>query len=255
MRSMQLTLLTMIAVLLSTSTFASYKEQYYKDDYKGEAMPCPSLLYLTTGFYFGAQAGYDTYRAETDVTDRIPGVTPTATLDPDLALYGPEVGVFLGYGYYFTQFYNLYLGVEGFANATSAKVPDYEVTVTTPGSVSEYENGFHAEYNFGVSILPGIKVSANTLAYIRLGYNGAQFAVPQNAFLNGTEVGDVDKTTIANGFQYGLGFEAAFDRSWSIRVEYTHTGFSDFSTSNGATFDMSDNQFTLGAIYHIHYWP
>ena len=59
----------------------------------------------------------------------------------------------------------------------------------------------------------------------------------------------------------GVGIESAFYTNWTVRGEYTHTGFNKISSSDvdglapanafASTLSPSDNQFMLGLIYHI----
>ncbi|HEX2548832.1 MAG TPA: hypothetical protein VHM20_03320, partial [Gammaproteobacteria bacterium] len=116
-------------LLASTTTFAHGN---YKENYKGEAMPCPVELVLRDGLYIGLQAGYDAYRLATDVDSATvlspaAGIADTFSADPRLAANGAVGGLFIGYGKYFPEFYSAYLGLEIFGNWTAAST-DYEVS-------------------------------------------------------------------------------------------------------------------------------
>ena len=84
----------------------------YKENYKGEAMapaPCLERVMLKDGFYAGAAAGYDAYRVVNDFSIVDPVFGAAEALDARVSAYGGAIGVFVGYGKYFTDYYNAYL--------------------------------------------------------------------------------------------------------------------------------------------------
>lgn len=257
MRSKQVSLIAVgvsLAIALISNGFTA---ENYKENYKGEAMPvpCPPHVMLNGGFYFGAQGGYDSYRITGD-TGTIFDVTNDVAVstDPDIASNGAAVGVFVGYGYYFDKYWRTYLALEAYANASSADT-DGEITATTANGFNEFETRFKGEYNVGISVLPGIKLNSNTLLYVRLGYNWAQVSTPEDYFADGVLIYNANATEELGGFQYGLGIEGAFDRNWSVRLEYNHTDFNNYTTDLGTDIKAADNQFMLALVYHIHDWP
>ncbi|HEX2549482.1 MAG TPA: outer membrane beta-barrel protein [Gammaproteobacteria bacterium] len=256
MRLKQLSLSVMSLSLAMALTSNGFAAGNYKENYKGEAMPipCPPHVMLNGGFYFGGQAGYDSYRV-TDSTATIvnPVDGSSLSLDPDISANGAAIGVFAGYGYYFDKFYRTYLALEVYANSTSADT-GYELFAVTD-TTNELTARFKPEYNVGVSILPGIKLNNNALLYVRLGYNWAQISTPEDFYLDGAHLINSNATKEVGGFQYGLGIEGAFDRNWSVRLEYNHTDFNKYSTGVETDIKTTDNQFMLGLVYHIHDWP
>ena len=66
-------------------------------------------------------------------------------------------GSFLGYGEYFNKFYNTYLGIEIFGNGTAAST---SYTLSTPNN--SYASDIKIKNNFGISLLPGVKLSGQT---------------------------------------------------------------------------------------------
>lgn len=286
MRKPQISLLTVsvtVASLLlaSTTSFAAHKG--YKENYKGE-VPCPVELVLKDGLYVGLQAGYDSYRTVADVDgfDGLLSSVSPITLSPDaLALStdprinstGAVGGGFIGFGKYFENFYNTYLALEIFGNWSGAQ-SDSEVFVGSPSSpvnpagvpyVDVLKTSFQVNSNYGISVLPGIKLNNATLFYVRLGYNwanvegnvtvGANMAATPNATLNQGVYRSASSSDTIGGFNYGVGIESTFYDNWSVRAEYAHTDFNSVSADtlfSDNDFSTADNQFMLGLIYHIN---
>lgn len=286
MKKPQISLITagvLAATLLaSTTTLAAAT---HKSNYKGEAMPCPVELVLKDGLYVGLQAGYDSYRVATQYSDdqtywydnRVenpefnlidgPIADPLfgVNLDPRLNATGAVGGGFIGYGKYFDGLNGAYLGIEIYGNWSGAET-DYELSVIYPDSQPEgldnYTANIQVQSNYGVSLLPGIKLNNATLLYVRLGYNWANIKVKEtvgtdlyasvpNDTLSNTVTSTSDSDTVG-GFNYGLGVESTFYDNWSIRAEYSHTDFDSFTSDYNNKYEPADNQFMLGLIYHIN---
>jgi len=287
MRKPQISLLTVsvtVASLLlaSTTTFAGHHKGY-KENYKGE-VPCPVELILKDGLYVGLQAGYDSYRTVADIdgvdgllASSIPPISSPFALaistDPRINSTGAVGGGFIGFGKYFESFYNTYLALEIFGNWSGAQ-SDAEVTILNPRSpvnpagvayIDLLQTSFQVNSNYGVSVLPGIKLNNATLLYIRLGYNwanvdanvtvGANMAATPNPLLNQGIFRSNSGSDTIGGFNYGLGIESTFYDNWSIRGEYAHTSFNSVSANtifSSNQFTSADNQFMVGLIYHIN---
>lgn len=275
MRKPQISLLTVsvtVASLLlaSTTSFAAHKS--YKENYKGE-VPCPVELILKDGLYVGLQAGYDSYRVVDQIgqydnfwfDNQLPSPLFGMRNDPRLNSTGAVGGGFIGFGKYFENFYNTYLALEVFGNWSGAYT-DWENYIayqgTAPIGYDIYKSSFQVNSNYGVSVLPGIKLNNATLFYIRLGYNwanvkatediGTNLAVtPVPASFIGSWTSTSNSETVG-GFNYGLGIESTFYDNWSLRAEYAHTDFNSFTTHYNNEFTAADNQFMLGLIYHIN---
>lgn len=266
MRKPQISLLTVsvsVASLLLAST-TSFAHANYKENYKGEAMPtCPVELVLKDGFYVGLQGGYDMYRIVDDVLDEGFLVDPDGdnaiSVDPRVFAGGGVGGGFIGYGHYFGEFWGAYLGLELFGNWSGAET-DYELQTADVGAggaltdVDLYKASFRVKSNWGIDVLPGIKLNPATLFYVRLGYNWANVDVDESFTGGGNNVtvdsgGDGDNT---GGFHYGVGIESTFYDNWSVRAEYTHTDFNDFTTDFGSEISPAGNQFLLGIAYHFN---
>jgi opacity protein-like surface antigen len=59
------------------------------------------------------------------------------------------------------------------------------------------------------------------------------------------------KTNTSGGFNFGLGLETLIVTNWSVRTEYSHTWYNDFTGRLGTKFGPSDNLFMLGLLYHF----
>lgn len=234
---------------LSTISFAAHnpvnqKPANYKgENYKGEAEPpsCPEPATLRDGIYLGAQIGYDAYRVRESVN--ISG----ASLNPVINPVGVVGGLFFGYGKYIQDLY--YVGAEIFGNYSGANTA---YSLGLGGANGAYYNKVNVRGSYGIALLPGIKINDTLLAYIRLGFNRANFKTKESFNSPSTNAYAI-RTTTRNGFNFGLGLETLVYEDWSVRSEFTHTTYSSFSSSGFSTsFNPSDNQFMLGLLYHFN---
>ncbi len=263
------------SLLLATSSFAATSNP--PANLKGEVAPCQTLT-LNDGLYIGADFGYDSYRVKDDVSYVTPVVT--APFEPvymnnKLSVNGVVGGGFIGYGKYFDNFYNTYLGLELFGNWSSAEQSYNQAAFTplfvdvppaAPGTFlinQGLQTNIKTKYNFGISLLPGFKVSDIALVYVRLGYNWAHFRVNQTitntaTFLDtlgtvipsGSELLTSSTTNTSHGFNYGVGLEAALMPNMSARIEATHTTYSSFSLNGaGNSIHPSDTQAMISVVY------
>lgn len=87
------------------------------------------------------------------------------------------------------------------------------------------------ENSYGISLLPGIYYSCNTLFYARLGYVRSHFTV------------DTSDTSLANvstgldGFRYGFGIKQNLTRKLAFRMEWSRNNYqgTSFSTLDPAS--------------------
>jgi opacity protein-like surface antigen len=283
MRKPQISLLTVsvtVASLLlaSTTSFAAHKA--YKENYKGE-VPCPVELVLKDGLYVGLQAGYDSYRTVADINAADGLLTSPGVLDPNgyiistdprLNSTGAVGGGFIGFGKYFDNMYGAYLGLEIFGNWSGAQTSNTTyisqqgpVLLPDVGNLDVLKTSFEVNSNYGISVLPGIKLNNATLMYVRLGYNwanvesnvtiGANMAAAPNPALNQGVYRSASGSDTIGGFNYGLGIESTFADNWSVRAEYSHTDFNSVSADTlygDNDFTSANNQFMLGLVYHIN---
>lgn len=232
------TLKALTAALILASTTGMVFAKGYKGDFKGEACPPPQML--KTGWYLGAQVGYDSYRVRNSVTT--PGTSSLVT-NPVIAANGWVGGLMLGYGMMANDWF--YLGGEIFANVSNA---DQNFSTGVTGST--YTNKFEVNSSYGLGILPGIKMTDSTLTFVRLGWNWANLKT--NETITGSAAGS--KSNTSNGFVFGVGMETLIVDNWSLRGEFDHTWYSSYNTSAptyGTSVNPSDNQYMLGLLYHF----
>lgn len=249
MKKLHLSLLT--ACVLSITTVAYAMEGAKHGNYKGE-VPCPPQLILKDGPYFGVQAGYDAYRVvnDLDFTSTDPGLI--FDFDPRLSVNGAVGGAFLGFGHYFSSFYNTYLAFEIFGNGSGAGTDTQVLSQSLISSAfTKYSTDIQVKSNYGLSLLPGIKLNNATLFYIRLGYNWTNIDVNDYILVNQAIVANSIYDVTSSGFNYGLGLETAVVPNVSLRAEYTHTDYSNFTTYVGTKVSPQDNQYMLGLILHL----
>lgn len=245
-------------------------ESYKGENYKAEPIPCPPPRMLMSGFYLGAGVGYDSYRTRiytssfVSTPDEIFGLATSHSN----AANGWVGSLFVGYGQYFNDLY--YLGGEVFGSysgaqgSQSATIQEVDVVAQT-NDFLRLHSRFDANWGWGVALLPGLKLADTLLAYVRLGYNWVDLDGKGNGNFNGIPVFSRSGDQTAGGFNYGVGMESLVCENWSLRGEFTHTDYNSFSTGRRvvfaadgllafggrSSFDPSDNQFMLSAIYHI----
>jgi opacity protein-like surface antigen len=248
--SICLAVITSALLLTSTAGFATnYKGE---GNYKGEVAPapCPQPLYLKDGFYVGVNALYDNYR--TRVTRSFVLGTSSGSSTNVVASNGWGGGAFAGYGMYFNNLY--YLAGEIFVDGSSASqaISSTSTAIGAGGVTNNANFKASASASWGVSVLPGLKLNDSSLGYIRLGYEGARLRGQQ--FGSTTSAGGLSSygssSKWLSGFNYGVGLETAVYQNVSVRGEFNHTGYGSTS-AGGASFSPTDNQYTLGLIYHF----
>jgi outer membrane immunogenic protein len=209
----------------------------YKDEV--QVAPCPAPTFLKDGFYVGVQGGYDIYGVHEQISLPIGTALAGNTNSRSAGWVG---GLFLGYGR--VVWNNFYIGTEFFGNYNGAST-NYSLNSATLGS---YASKFTTKSSYGISILPGYKITNETLGYVRLGYNWAKFKTQENST---STVTYASMNNTSSGFNYGVGLETLVYKNWSARAEYTYTNYTSFNSAMGTSFSSSDNQFMLGLIYHI----
>ncbi len=263
------------ASVLATSVAFAHGAKGEHGNYKGEHFaPCPPpCKVLMDGFYVGAQAGYDSYRIRDEINDEGFGFGPQA--DTVVNATGAVGGLFLGYGRYMPEWYNLYLGVEVFGNDSAASVnsdvghhhhhhlSSSSSTVVPFFFGGNLEQEITANWSWGVSVLPGIKINDSTLAYARLGWAAHNLKVENEfdhhyllsssypyGFAGRHHDDDDDANHWYSGFAYGLGIESVICQNWSVRGDYTHTDLGSHDVGS-TSLHPADNQFMLSLIYHF----
>jgi outer membrane immunogenic protein len=252
MNRSSLTLKALTAALILASTTGMVFAKGYKGDFKGEACPPPQML--KTGWYLGAQVGYDSYRVRNSFTGTIAGVGVAG--NPVLDGTGWVGGLFLGYGMMMNDWF--YLGGEVFGNASGVNQNTSFVTSLATGS--NVSTNFQVNGSYGLGLLPGVKMTDSTLTFVRLGWNWANLkskaSFTDTALVPPTVSGS--KTNTSNGFVFGVGMETLIVDNWSLRGEFDHTWYSNYNAGTAiapafatTSVSPSDNQYMLALMYHF----
>ena len=127
---------------------------------------------------------------------------------------------------------NFYLAEELFVG-NSAKLLDYTFD---PGP-NENQISAKSSWSAGLAIMPGLLITDNVLAYLRVGVLKTNF----------TDVATNASSGISNGGQLGLGFQIAIAMNWDLRADYIYS-FYEQPRETGLGSPKTD-QFNLGLIY------
>lgn len=245
------TLKALTAALILASTTGMVFAKGYKGDFKGEACPPPQML--KTGWYLGAQVGYDSYRVRNSIAGSVDGVGFAA--NPVISANGWVGGLMLGYGMMVNEWF--YLGGELFGNVSGVNQNMSAILDTTDGDSAT--TNFQVNGSYGLGVLPGIKMTDSTLTYVRLGWNWVNLkqkitVVDTDAVAPVPTTVSASNSNTTNGFVFGVGMETLIVDNWSLRGEFDHTWYSNFNAGTGATtvsVGPSDNQYMLALLYHF----
>jgi opacity protein-like surface antigen len=136
---------------------------------------------------------------------------------------GVPFNVFAGYGGVISD--NFYLAGELSGTAGTA-------------NISNNDTGLKTSYGLGASVIPGIKLSENSLLYARAGVVRTHFPSAENR----------------NGGQLGLGLQTSLTQNIDIRTEYDFVAYKSIDVKNAtghkvASFAPRSDQFNVGLVY------
>lgn len=223
-------------------------------NYKNELIntPCPIAFPLNDGLYVGAALGYDSYRVRSE-TGFVSPDGDNATWQTILNPVGINGGGFIGYGKYLDNFFDMYLAIEAFGLAASADT-SYQLAANIPlvNVPISADTDVKVKSSYGISLIPGFKLSSSNLLYLRFGYSWANMSVNQSVVDEGVTIYDISQSKTPGGINYGLGVETALYRNLSMRFEYNHTTYSSFDTDLNTQISPADNQLLLGILYRFN---
>lgn len=220
-----------------------YDSTLYQGEIQGSGYSPKTKHSLHDGFYLGAEVGYDSYKVRESINLMQNGVS-LFQQNPELNAVGVSYTLLAGYGRYFDP--PLYLGAEIFYNVSQANTSQ-NVGIFN-GQTGVYYVKAVVQDSYGASLIPGVKLSDNTLLYLKGGYTRLDMRNYETSValgVNNAQSGG------ANGIHWGLGLQTNLYKNWSLRGEYTHLNAQNFKTSVGTTVTPSDNQFMLGFIFHF----
>lgn len=203
---------------------------------KSAISPCP-IPTLLDGWYVGAMLGYGAFKVQNDVNNPLfSGISGNLVN----AASNWSAGALLGYGR--SVYRQFYLGGEIFIVANNF---EQAFNISTP--INIYNNRTLNGPTYGIGILPGIKITPETLTYIRLGWNRA--TIKTQEVVTGAPSNNVSKDQA--GFVYGIGMETLIFTNYSVRGEFDHMNFASYNTTSGynTTVKTSNNEFFLTFIY------
>lgn len=157
----------------------------------------------------------------------------------------PTLGALAGYGQTFNDI--LYLGGEAFVNGGSASTSTKTIFNGTQTAK------LASTYNYGIDLMPGLKVTPSTLVYGKVGLSENRFKLTEN-LAPGVGSG-VSGTAQENrlGGRLGLGAQTDLTSNLAIRGEFVHTAYRSFTAPSNAGFQNSikpsTNTATVGLVY------
>lgn len=107
-----------------------------------------------------------------------------------------------------------------------------------PATLTIYESNtvrsqsVRTTYSYGLSFLPGLLLTEDIVAYLRVSYSATRFYGP-----------DVTKS----GGEFGVGLQSDLTKNWSIRGEYIYIAYSNLSYLGSPRTD----QYGIGLIYKL----
>ncbi len=124
---------------------------------------------------------------------------------------GVPLTIFGGYGGVVSN--GFYMAGEVFADVVTA-------------DLNNSSSQLSSSYAYGISFIPGVMLSQDTLGFVRLGLQDAHFK----------------HRSSKDGVELGLGMQTAINPSWDVRGEY------DYIQYNGS---LKSDRFGLGMLYHF----
>ncbi len=183
-----------------------------------------SVAFAATGPYVGASVGVNsgTFNLKN------PGVA-----NYELGGRGAIGNLFAGYGTLVSQ--SIYLGGEAFVDATNTQ------SKTTIGSSKATVN---ERYGYGISFIPGVMISNDTMAYARVGVVRSSFQAKSSA----AGVSTYSKSKTLTGGQIGVGMQTSLTQNVDLRGEYDYTSYRSQKFA-GTQVQPRTDAFTVGLIY------
>jgi opacity protein-like surface antigen len=155
----------------------------------------------------------------------------------EVGIYGHDVGNFRGMPL------TLSVGYDVDVNSTFSLGGEVFFTPTTGKLNSSYGNYLTTTYGYGLSFVPGIRLSEHTLGYARLGWAGLHFE---------------NQSSNANGGQFGLGLKTSVTQNWDVRMEYTITSYDinnawrdRWNPFRSNTLTVRSDQVLFGVVYRF----
>lgn len=127
--------------------------------------------------------------------------------------------------------FKLFAGYGGIVSDSLYLAGELEGTVGTANITDK--NALKTTYGFGLSVIPGVQLSKDTLAYVRAGVVRTRFK-------------EVKK--YATGGQFGFGLQTAVASNIDLRGEYDFTAYKNVANIKAPRSDA----FNLGLVYKFN---
>lgn len=131
---------------------------------------------------------------------------------------GENLGVFGGYSALFRE--QFYLAGEGVVNISAVRTGNK--TIDLAGTAVK----MRSPYSYGISMIPGIKITSDTMLYGRIGLVRTQFALIQTPVFPPVSSKVVNTAT---GGQFGLGMALSLSKNLDLRGEYLYSQYQSFT--------------------------
>jgi outer membrane immunogenic protein len=197
--------LTVLSSLLATPAFAALK---------------------LSGFYVGIGGGRETAVFDNKLTVDNPNSGANYYYKNDnSAGQGYSGTAFAGVG---AVYENFYIGSEINASTSSLK---YNGSYTNSSSGDSGASTLRLYESYGVSILPGIKLTNNALLYGRIGYVKGRFKYSESNTYSSGSSDNFSGSSWLDGMRYGVGIGTPLAQNVGMRLEYSHYQYRAFSSS------------------------
>ena len=247
-------------VLLSTTAFAADLPSRRAPPVYAPPPPIP--VFTWTGFYVGAQVGYEFGKSNAVSINNVTGAVGDVTSASKNGVIGgghvgylfstqslPVLGSFFGSNGSFGLGTAGVIGIEGDVDGTSARA-SYLLPVA--GVFNS------ARDNIQGSIRGRLGVAFDRVLFYATG--GAAFGDLRNNYLNVVTGGFDQFSHTRVGYTVGGGIEYAFTNNVSVRAEYRYTDFGSFTdnltNSTGGVFNVNhretDNRVQAGVSYKFN---
>lgn len=176
------------------------------------------------GFYAGFGVGGSALHSGNDLTQS------STTTSHDIGNIGALGSVFGGYNFNLDNQVNL--GIEAFANADSVKAQYQDSTYTLTEKLT---------YNYGLRLVPGYQITADTDLHLLAG-------LARGHFTGRDSTGGEDDSKNIYGWQGGFGATTAVNSNFSVRGDLIYTDYKKKTYDLGTNESMSIKANTLDGV-------
>jgi outer membrane autotransporter protein len=209
------------------------------------------------GFYAGAGVGYDAAKFNTNLNATVDGTIVSIPGTGNFSGNGVLGSMFAGYGW---SFNNFYVGTELDLAISSLNSTNKQPNLPADGdAILNRTDKDSIDKNISISVLPGYKLTSNTMVYGRLAYVRAHMDSDIETTQNSNPPTVISGSNGLNGIRYGVGLETDITKNIGLRAEYNHTNYQTVSISTTlagpiyvkANVQPSTNEGEISAFYRF----